>query len=498
MPPTERQMISLDAMASGDTPQQLEESLRAYDATQPTTPSPPPPTSDVAPGVAPAMAAPPTVAPHKPPEPAKVAYEATEAPTFAPREISKAETVEGRMTRLTGGESPYIQQARQGAMETAQSRGLLNTTIAAGAGEREAIRAALPIATADAATAARAAESAQEAGQLAGVEGYRGEISSVLKEQEAGLQKGIAAQAGEIQGGLSAQEAGQRGALSEQEHRQRLELETKAQELTGDRGDQEVYVKLASGIQQEYQKLYAEIQGTADTIMDGTAKRVAIEALNRSTKSQMDMLGSLYEVDITWSTGLTSYAGGDVNPLEPPTVGGGAVGGDITAEYTGLEPGSNQADPTTGIRVSELDRYAGAYDSFNFDTTNYYPITQFEKTFNATNPYATLEYSDFASSPGVRAFIDKQDQDLRARYPDGYTHAGETTPITEVITEEVQKLYRYIMTMALNPSNPQVKTMTMPFLDKYLNYAGSPLLTSRDPAAGEVLPLWQQWTNQNI
>lgn len=62
------------------------------------------------------------------------------------------ETVSGQLDTLLSKDSPYMQQARAGAMQTANSRGLLNSSMAAGAGEDAAIKSALPIAAADANT----------------------------------------------------------------------------------------------------------------------------------------------------------------------------------------------------------------------------------------------------------------------------------------------------------------------------------------------------------
>lgn len=62
------------------------------------------------------------------------------------------ETVAGQMDSLLGADSSYLQRARAGAMQTANSRGLLNSSMAATAGEAAAIDAALPIAQADAGT----------------------------------------------------------------------------------------------------------------------------------------------------------------------------------------------------------------------------------------------------------------------------------------------------------------------------------------------------------
>jgi hypothetical protein len=60
------------------------------------------------------------------------------------------ETVQGQMQGLLAANSPYMELARQNALATANGRGLLNTSIAAGAGEKAAIESALPIANADA------------------------------------------------------------------------------------------------------------------------------------------------------------------------------------------------------------------------------------------------------------------------------------------------------------------------------------------------------------
>ena len=61
------------------------------------------------------------------------------------------DTVAGQIAKILREDSPYLQQARTGAMQTANQRGLLNSSIAASAGEDAAIRSALPIAGADAA-----------------------------------------------------------------------------------------------------------------------------------------------------------------------------------------------------------------------------------------------------------------------------------------------------------------------------------------------------------
>lgn len=67
------------------------------------------------------------------------------------------ETAASQLTGLIDANSPYIQQARNGAMATAAGRGLGNSSYAAGNAQGAAIRAAAPIATNDANMFANAA-----------------------------------------------------------------------------------------------------------------------------------------------------------------------------------------------------------------------------------------------------------------------------------------------------------------------------------------------------
>lgn len=67
-------------------------------------------------------------------------------------EVDPQSLVENRLTGLLKSDSEYMQLAETGAKQQAASSGLLNTSIAAGAGRKAAIDASLPIAQQDAAT----------------------------------------------------------------------------------------------------------------------------------------------------------------------------------------------------------------------------------------------------------------------------------------------------------------------------------------------------------
>lgn len=89
--------------------------------------------------------------------------------TAATRTVGDNELVSSQLQKLLATDSPYLQQARNKAAQTANSRGLVNSSMAAGWGESAAIDAAAPIAQADAGaytSAARDNQSAQNAVSL--------------------------------------------------------------------------------------------------------------------------------------------------------------------------------------------------------------------------------------------------------------------------------------------------------------------------------------------
>lgn len=73
-------------------------------------------------------------------------------------EVAPNETVRSQLQQIIADDSPLMQQARARAMQQSNARGLLNTSMAATAGESALYDAAMPIATQDAATYARAGE----------------------------------------------------------------------------------------------------------------------------------------------------------------------------------------------------------------------------------------------------------------------------------------------------------------------------------------------------
>ena len=94
-------------------------------------------------------------------------------------------TVAGQLNTLLKSDSPYIQNAETRAKEEAAGRGLLNSSMAAGAGRRAAIESALPIAQQDAETYSKFGLQQQQAENLTATNLAEGIISEQITNQQA-------------------------------------------------------------------------------------------------------------------------------------------------------------------------------------------------------------------------------------------------------------------------------------------------------------------------
>lgn len=79
------------------------------------------------------------------------------------RQVTGNELVQNQMTGLMNRGGAYMRNAAQRGLETANRRGLLNSSIASGSAERSSLEAAMPIAQADAATYGRTQSENMEA-----------------------------------------------------------------------------------------------------------------------------------------------------------------------------------------------------------------------------------------------------------------------------------------------------------------------------------------------
>src|SRR3990167_631159 len=257
------------------------------------------------------------------------------------------DTVAGQLAGLMTKENPVMLQARTKAAQTANARGLLNSSMAVEAGESAAIGAAMPIAQSDAATysqqrlanqdaentaykfgagsANEAAAAAAAAGNVGARTAQTGLIQKELSTQEAEQRSALSTQQAGETGTLSAQEAAQREAAikvqAEEESKLQTERAEQAQALALTEGQLATELQTLRGTQAQAlantEATYRQLIQTsasagafyndmtkmiaavlADTNTTAEQKEAAIGKLSELLESGLTVLGSIADVDL--------------------------------------------------------------------------------------------------------------------------------------------------------------------------------------------------------
>ena len=204
-------------------------------------------------------------------------------------------TVAGQMRGLLAENSPYLQVARTGALQTAAGRGLLNSSIAAGAGEEAAIKQALPIAQQDAQTYADIGK--QNAKTIS---------DSLLNLQVGQLEHQKSLANAKITGALTTQEAAKQfetQRISEAGQLQRQEIENAMKAVLQD--DQ-----LESAERQQLSQVVGSMGNEAlgaverilrDTNIEAGAKQAAIDAVMSNYRANASTAGAVFGLNLKWA-----------------------------------------------------------------------------------------------------------------------------------------------------------------------------------------------------
>lgn len=273
-----------------------------------------------------------------------------------PRDITDPERVAWQLNQLLDENGQYMQSARDYALEGANARGLLNSSIAVGASQRAAIDAGLPIAQQDAQTYATSGLSAQEAGQQAALDAANAQnqfnAQRALNQQNIsgnialGEQESAAAMS-QLLTRLNNERAMQAEALRNGDQRLAAELENRLQTTqmeidarrqldymvdpaTGQEVHTEVYLrqmgidfdtsKLTVQTRAEFGSQVSSITSTyveqlnnllRDSSLKGTGVRESrVAALQTNVVNQLNSLAAIYQLDDRWEVSDLPGLGG--------------------------------------------------------------------------------------------------------------------------------------------------------------------------------------------
>jgi hypothetical protein len=227
--------------------------------------------------------------------------------TNVARNIAPQETVSGQLTGLIAGDSKYIQSAKASGMATANERGLLNSTMAAGTAEKAAIDAAAPIAAQDASTYAASGLSSQNANQEQAQSQLNAIFKSIsdaqslyngmqLQEQKGQIDSGLQAQQGKITSDLQAQKDAAYASLS----LTMKNIDSNIDVMKIASADRSSYVQSMSQVMQNYQNAYTSIQTTPDSTINQTSKMQSLASLNDIYRANLVSMTNLYGYDVNW------------------------------------------------------------------------------------------------------------------------------------------------------------------------------------------------------
>jgi len=405
--------------------------------------------------------------------------------------VTPEATVSGQLMSLLGKDSPYLRQADVRAREGAQSRGLLSSSMAVGAAERERIKAALPIAQQDAqlfgtsalkeqAFADTSALASQEAAQRASLQrqGYTENISAL------GVQ-------GDIQLRL---EAYSQDAATQ---RSQMEMEFKADiaNVEMEATTRQQYIASASDLGNQYNSDVGTILRSKDFASEGDRDRALIQ-IEQVYQNNMNFLSAASGVELDWSAsgggatttgeGVLPAPGSDATGIAPP-ITGGVVGGVFGSEAQAQQATAEVAAATTGTVYEGLA--SKSYTDYN----------QFLTDFKQTGIYETDEYFNFTQNQvevgkeqsGTTPSVD----DITGAVSDVPTYSPTYAP-----TAQLKDIYTKVMYAALNPTNAEAQAGAI----KATTYNNAPMTglkvdpNTLPPSERENLPLWQQWVNTNL
>jgi hypothetical protein len=228
--------------------------------------------------------------------------------------VDDKSTVSGQMTGLMAADSPYMQQAQTMAAQAANSRGLINSSMAVGAGTDAAIRSALPIAQQDAGTFANSGQ--WNAGNKTQNSQFNAGQNQQMTLANTGAQNNASQFNAQSQNAFNSQandytQQKEMFALDEnlkkwltntgfdqQKVLANMDYENKTK-LASIEANYKTLMQTSDSASNMYQDIISKIAAiAADDNMDATSKSSTINALQNYLKTGLTVLGSINGIDV--------------------------------------------------------------------------------------------------------------------------------------------------------------------------------------------------------
>lgn len=228
----------------------------------------------------------------------------------SPWNITANQTVQGQLAGIVDPNNPLMVQAKTQADEAANQRGLINSSMAVSAGQDAMYRAALPIASSDAATYAKAAgynadqinqvnsQNAQLQNQAA-IANLNANTNLVTTNMSTQTQRDVAALGAESQQKIAAMNADSSQKIAALDASSRAQL----QQLQNQNATLLNTNQQASQAFNQYVVAAANIQNNPN--LDAANKTAALQSLWHTTQAQLTVLAHVSGLDLTSMLDMT-------------------------------------------------------------------------------------------------------------------------------------------------------------------------------------------------
>lgn len=269
--------------------------------------------------------------------------------------------VADRLADITKQSSPLMQQAKTDALKLANSRGLINSSMAVGAAQDATVRSALPIASQDAATALQQRLQANDIASTEWMQGRQIESNQVMQLRDIASTEGMAAAERALRQKLQdetlsaadrqqladiafrSEQAGLDRALSETQQQRAItaqsaeaqldrDLQERIAKLNLNSNDRNAAASILVNMEAAYNDQYAAIM--ANTNLSSDQREQQLTAAKNLRDTRINFVEQLFAVDLIWGEPDGTDTGTDTG------TGTGGTGNDSgTGTPTGSGPG---------------------------------------------------------------------------------------------------------------------------------------------------------------
>lgn len=201
-------------------------------------------------------------------------------------------SVEQRVAKITGQGSPLMRRAQTTGFQVANRRGLLNSSIAAGAAQNAILDAAIPIAGQDAATSFQR----EQAGLDRGLTQSENALTRQFQSGESEKDRGFSREQAGLDRSFSAEQSGFQRALEREQSGMDRALQERIAGWNLEASESQSAGQVVVGLESTYSQQFSAIMANPDLSAD--AREDQIRNLEANREKRLDLVEQVFDIDL--------------------------------------------------------------------------------------------------------------------------------------------------------------------------------------------------------